>query len=412
MDTPIQVTRTVQVVVRHSADCKDRTKGTEWRRCKCPKSIVVYDGATKKNQRISAKTRSWETAEKFATDYRDHLDPVKQENKRLRAAEQQKQMPIEKAVELYLTDMTARLGSNSTVSGARHLLEHALCDWLAMLPPAERAAYVSDITPAHLIAWRASWKLSDLTAAIRWSSVRTFFSFCEGQAWVSDSPARRIRAPKAEHGGHTAIFSDEECGAILKAAHGQREAAFVNLLRWGGMAMSDAVQFRTEMLDAEGVLRYRRHKTNEIATVPLPPHVATLLLDVPLESNSVGPAQPFRSKNTVIKSDVRSWQRDLGRVFARAGIASVQTESGKTRAPHPHMFRDTCAVSALRHGAALHTVSRMLGHSNITTTQTAYMPFCKELERAQIEDARAAQLAAQPKPPSRGRKIVNIVENR
>ncbi|MGC2528886.1 MAG: hypothetical protein WA639_14140, partial [Candidatus Acidiferrum sp.] len=60
-------TRTVTVVTRHSADCKDKTRGPDWRRCACRKSLVVYEGG--KTLRISAKTRSWEAAEKFAREY-------------------------------------------------------------------------------------------------------------------------------------------------------------------------------------------------------------------------------------------------------------------------------------------------------------------------------------------------------
>src|ERR1035437_530205 len=99
---------TIQIVVRHSRDCKDRNKGAGWGRCDCSKSLVVYDPASRKNIRISCKTRSWEKAEEFAKKYGGDLDPEKQELKRLRAVEQQKQTRIEDAVTLYLTDMAGR----------------------------------------------------------------------------------------------------------------------------------------------------------------------------------------------------------------------------------------------------------------------------------------------------------------
>jgi integrase len=287
-----------------------------------------------------------------------------------------------------------------------------LCGWFVKLLAANRPVHISEVTPAHLIAWPSSWTLGDLTAAIRWGNAKTFFNFCEGQGWISDSPARRIRPTKTAFGGRTAIFSDGQYTAILNAAHGQhRLTAFIELLRWGGTALVDAVQFRSDLLDADGALRYRRHKTGERAVVPLPAHLIALLRNVPLEPDSIGPDQPFRTKGNILKSDVRRWQRHVVLVFKRAGITEVKTENGKTRAPHCHMLRDTCGVSALRRGAALHTVSRMLGHSNVTTTQKAYMPFCRELEDSQIADARAAQTAAAPKP-STGKKVVQIVNSR
>ena len=400
-------TLTVTVVVRHSVDCSDKEKGTDWRKCNCRKSLLVYDGATRTQKRISAQTRSWDKAETFKHQYIEDRDPLQQELKRLQTAEQQKPVSVENAIELYLTDMIFRLGDNGTVQAARNLLERGLCEWLIKQP--QHPVHISEITSDHLNAWRTSWKLADLTAATRWVSVKTFFNFCEKQGWIPDSPARRLRAPKVVRGGRTAIFTDAQYTAILNAVRGQqRLTTFIELLRWGGMALVDAVQFRTDMVDSEGVLRYRRHKTDTLAVVPLPAHVVVMLRDVPLAPDSVGPEQPFRTKHLdIIKCDVARWQRELRKVFARAGIISVQTESGRVRKPHPHMFRDTCAVSALRHGAAIHAVARMLGHTKIETTQTAYMPYCKELEDAQIANVRAAQTAAQPKP-IKGRKVLKM----
>jgi integrase/recombinase XerD len=398
------ITRTVEIVVRHSADCKDRQRGTEWRKCNCRKSLVVYDGASKKTHRISAGTRSWEKAEKFKTDYLNGFDPDQQELKRLRAAEQQKQKPIDEVVELYLTDMAARLGDGGTVSGARHLLD-SLTDWLAKQVP--RPIHIAEITPALLIAWRSSWTLGDLTAAVRWSAVRTFFNFCENQGWVPESPARRIRPTKVARGGRPGVFTDAQYTAIVEAAHSDRRThAFVELMRWAGMAITDAVLFRTEMIDADGVLRYRRHKSDELAIIPLPAHVIVNLRDVPLGNNAVGPAQPFRSNSPIIKTDVRLWQRRLTELWAAAGVTDVQTDSG-TGKPHSHCLRDSFAVWNLRHGVPLMAVAKMLGHSSIKTTEQSYAPWVRELEAAHIAEARRALVHATPKP-SQGRKVVNM----
>jgi hypothetical protein len=57
----------VAVIVRHSAACKDKHRGGEWRKCRCPKALLVYEAqGSGKNRRASAKTRSWEQAEKRA----------------------------------------------------------------------------------------------------------------------------------------------------------------------------------------------------------------------------------------------------------------------------------------------------------------------------------------------------------
>jgi integrase len=431
------ITRTVKVMVRHSSDCKDINRGSEWRRCNCSKSLLIYDGGAGKNRRISAKTRSWEKAEKFAQEYLDTFDSDKQELKRFREAKEREQIRIEEAVALFIADMTTRLSDNGTVRMARSMFGHIdpvtkaitsngrLFDWLDTLPASQRPTFISEISPTHLTEWRSAWNFgSDLTAAQRWQMVKGFFVFCESQGWIQDSPARKLKRLTADKGNRTAIFSDEQYAEILDAVFiydpdnvpeltrtswQQRLTTFIELLRWSGMAIIDAVQYRPESIDADGVLRYRRQKTDELATVPLPEPLLALLRDVPLERDSVGTSQPFRTKDTAPNSDTRKWQHRLGAVFTLAGIKSVRTERGTDRKPHPHMFRDTFAVWHLKHGAKLRTVSKMLGHSKTTTTERAYLPWVKELEDAHIADARTSLAHGISKPnPNKVRTMVRI----
>jgi integrase len=410
------ITRTVKVVVRHSAKCKDKQEGETWRRCNCRKSLRIYEGGgSGKNRLVSAKTRSWEKAEDLAQEYLDSFDPDKQELKRLRAAKEREQVTIEEAVASYCADMIARLGDNGTVARAISLLGHIdpttkaikknghLFNWLYTLCAEKRPTYISDINPAHITAWRSTWKFGDYTAAQRWGMVRGFFNFCEIQGWIQASPARKLKRLKYEKGSRTAIFTDDQYSAILTAVlrydpenvpaltrkvWQQRLTTFVELLRWSGMALIDAVQYRPELVDADGVLRYRRQKSGILATVVLPPHLVALLRSVPLERDSVGLSTPFRMKDFTAHSDTVTWRKRLFVLFALAGIESVRTERGTVRKPHPHMLRDTFAVWHLRHGAKIHTISKMLGHSNTAITERAYLPWVKELEQAHIEDAR------------------------
>jgi integrase len=422
MNSSVLTRRTVQVIARHSADCKDKAKGSEWRRCRCPKSLRIYEDG--RERRVSAKTRSWEQAESFAQEYLDSFDPEKQELKRLRARKEREQVRIVDAVALYLADMVARLGDNGTCGMARSLLGHVdhdtkeieknghLFDWLDSLPATQRPTYISDFTSALLTSWRASWKFGDYTGAQRWGMVRSFFNFCEGQGWIQDSPARKLRRIRIEKGSRTAIFTDQQYAEIVEAVTQYdpenvpaltrknwklRLTTFVELLRWSGMSMIDAVQLRRELIDADGVLRYRRQKTGELATVLLPAHVMALLRGVPLEDDSLGHEAPFRMKDYSARSDSATWRKRLIKLFALAGIGEVRTERGNVRKPHPHMLRDTFAVWNLRHGASLHELAKMLGHSNTATTEKSYLPWVKELEAAHIAHARTILEHAAPK---------------
>ncbi len=432
----VPTTRTVKVKVRHSSDCKDLNQGADWRRCNCPKALLIYDGGgTGTNRRVSAKTRSWERAEKLAQEYLDRFDPDKQELKRLRAEKERAQVTVEEAVALYVADMIARLSDNGTVAMVRSLLGHVdpetkavtkngnLFNWLSTLTSDHRPTYIFEVNPAHVTGWRSTWTFGDYTASQRWGMVKSFFNFCEAQGWIQASPCRNVRRLEYEKGGRTAVFTDEQCAAILEAVSlydpvpeqltqkswQQRLTAFVELLHWSGMSMIDAVQFRPELVDDAGVLRYRRQKTKSLATVVLPQHVVAILRDVPPERDSVGASMPFRMKECSAYSDTRIWRKRLFVLFDLAGIKLVRTELGAVRRPHPAMFRDTFAVWHLRHGSKIHNVAKMLGHSRTATTEKSYLPWVAELEQAHIEDAR--RVLAQAAPKTRGKKVVPISSN-
>jgi integrase len=418
-------TRTVKVVVRHSANCMDRHRGSEWRRCNCRKSLRIYEGGgTGSNYHVTAKTRSWEQAEKLAQEYLDSFAPENQELKRLGTAKERHQVRIEDAVGLYCADLITRLGNNGTVAMARSIFGHIdpetnairsnghFFDWLNTLPTDQRPTCISEFTRAHLRAWRSSWKFSsDLTAVNRWTMVKGFFNFCEVQGWISDSPAWKLKALSAEKENHAAIFTDEQCAAILNAvavykpknvptearkSWQQRLTLFVELLRWSGMDLIDAIQFRSELVDSEGVLRYRRQKTGVLATVPLPAHVAPLLRRIPLERDSVGAVEPFRTKGVLPTSDGIKWARRLETLYKLAGITEVRSKLGIVQTPHARMFRDTFAVRHLKSGVPLYSVSKMLGHSTTAITELAYLPWVKELEQTHLDTVRRALVRAAP----------------
>ncbi|PYU58038.1 MAG: hypothetical protein DMG55_18035 [Acidobacteria bacterium] len=392
------ITRTATVFVRHSANCPQIAQGSEWRKCNCRKSLLLYDGATKKQRKVSAKSRSWEKAEDKARQWIEQFDPVKVELKRLQAEKQSRTVSIEHAVAAYNADMKFRQLSESTLNRARTLLGDVdsegnvshngkLFDWLDKQVP--RPMCIADITPAHLTGWRATWNYgSDLTAAISWDGVKTFFKFCVGQGWITANPANGARRPKVEKGNRTATFTDEQYERILSATKGDRLLeAFLELLRWSGMALIDGVLFEHGLVDDNGVLSYKREKTGELATVKLPKHVVVLLRGLP--------PRPFRTA-VALQTNLQQWRRKLQDLFGDAGITRVKTEVGERNA-HPHMLRDTAAVWYLRHGLDIYGVSKILGHSNPMITAKHYAPFVEELKQAHIAKMDAVLEAAKPK---------------
>jgi integrase len=393
---------TAKVVTRHAADCKDADKGDGWAGCDCRKSVRTYDGTKQKQYTFSAKTRSWEKAQQVAEEWLDQYDPNKQETRK----REEQAVTIEHAVALYLADMIARLGDNGTVSRARTLLGDVVLDgtvkrngklfeWLYSMTP--RLRFITDIASTHLAEWRQGWGYgSDGTAFQSWCDVKTFFKFCHMQGWIAANPAAQLRHPKKKRGNRTGLFTDEQYDAILAKARGdQMLETFLELLRWSGMAMVDGVEFEQKYV-TDGVLRYTRQKSKEMATVVLPERLLTMLRALP--------EKPFRRSGITQVSCIHEWRRKLQGLFKQAGITTVQTEVGP-KSPRPHMLRDTFAVYCLRHGVPLYSVAKALGHSNPTITAKHYLPFVAELEQAHIAEFKQVMEAAKPKVTGKVRAI-------
>jgi integrase len=399
------ITYTAAVRVRHSPTCKETKHDVA--SCTCRKSIITYNGKTKKQQIIAAKTRSWTNAERFAEQWLDRFDP--------KAVEEAKKVTIENAIRAYLDDVITRLGDGGTAERKQTLLGYInpdgtvrrkgrLQQWFDTLR--ERPVFISDITSDHIRRFRDSWDFaSDLTTASSFDMLKTFFRFCHSMGWIPSNPATALRRPQTKRGNRTATFSDEEYARILDGAHGnQRLETFLELMRWSGMALVDAVLFEQKLVGADGVLRYKRAKTETVATVKLPDHVLALLRNVPLEKDNTV-EQPFLRQGVDLETCEQDWRKALQALFAKAGVATVKTDV-RERPSHPHMLRDTCAVWYLRHGMSLYGVSKVLGHTNPTITARAYLPFVKELEKAHIAENESVLAAAQPK--RQGSKVLRI----
>ena len=149
-----------------------------------------------------------------------------------------------------------------------------------------------------------------------------------------------------------------------------RLRAFILLLRYSGLRITDATAFDFSKLDVNRVFLYQA-KTGQPVFIPIPP-VAVEALDALRPRGET----PFWSGRGTIKSAVSHWQRVLGNLFKLAGV-----EDG-----YAHRFRDTFSVALLTKAVPIETVSILLGHASIAVTNRHYAPFVRARQVA-LEDA-------------------------
>ena len=361
METPI-------VFVRHSADCNH--KGNRfWRGCRCLKWLYIPH----ERRRISAKTRSWEAAEKKAklmAEGKPTVNPTRP--------------TVAYAIDLFLLDKRAQNLADATLSKLHTLFHKQMGEWCRN----NALVYLDELNLAQLERFRESWSDAPLARKKKQERLSSFFWYCVRHKWLAENPVRdlsKVRVTQCP----TLYFNKEEFDKLVdtvplmyldgRGCNGnaaglrQRLLAFVLLLRWSGLRIGDAVSLERTRLTADGKLLLYMAKTGEPVRVLMPPDVVQLLHALP-NSN---PSYFFWSGNSKLKSAVAKWQRTLRQLFKLADLG---------KRCHPQMFRDTFAVEYLLAGMPIEQVSMLLGHRSVKITEKHYAPWVRARQE-QLETA-------------------------
>lgn len=340
---------------RHRANCKSSA-----RRAKCSCPIWVQGVLRSENIRKSLDLTNWEAASRLIRDW-EVEGPAPS-------------LTVKEATARFISDRESMKLSEAMIRKYRNVA--------AELDREFGDAPLRSITTDRLRRLRESWKLASITMQKRLEMVRKFFTFCMDSDWIEKNPTRGVEAPPVKY-DPTLPFTDGEMEKILWAAESIREAhpkipkgtekklkALILLMRYSGIRISDAVMFRREKLK-EGKLFIRQEKTKHPVWVPLPKHVVQAIAEC-----DEGDEYFFYRNVGKPKSAITEWQQRLKLVYTMAGIKNG----------HSHRLRDTFSVDLLQKGVSLETVSMLLGHTSIKTTQRHYAPWVKSRQDA-LENA-------------------------
>jgi site-specific recombinase XerD len=377
MSTPV-----ITIFVRHGFDNGKPCKytGDEFsRRCSCPKHFRWTQNGTQ--YRRKAGTRSWESAEEIKRQLQDQLAGRTPETR-----PEDNVRPITEAIDLFITDKKVRGVSDGVVSRYRSELGRFqdYCE-------GENVFTVARITRELLTGYAATWgkhyPSSNTRASVR-ERLRSFLRYCFECRWLDRIPA----VPKVEaNEAPTLPLTDVEYARVLATIDTVRPMRFdakgvsrllnpetktrlralIQLMRWTGLAIQDAVKLRRANIihdEAKGMYRVvtSRQKTGTDVSVPLPPEVAKEILATP----SANPEYIFWTGKSESRAQVIMWgSRYIRPLFEAAGVRSGHMVS--------HRLRDTFAVDLLQKGIPMEEVSKLLGHESIKTTEKHYAKWVK-----------------------------------
>jgi site-specific recombinase XerD len=151
----------------------------------------------------------------------------------------------------------------------------------------------------------------------------------------------------------------------------------------GGYRISEVLGLQFEHVDLDNLVVKVRGKGNKHRLVPLSVDMRKVLYRY--ASRHSGPGRLlFGTRNNTLVT-VRNFEREFKRIGGKLNITGVRFS--------PHTLRHTFAVSYLRAGGNLFYLSRILGHSSVTTTQ-------KYLQSVGVDDLKAVHDRLSPLSPA------------
>lgn len=361
MGTPL-----ITIFVRHSSGCK--YAGDEFsKRCNCRKHFRWTQNGTQ--YRRTAGARSWEEAERTKRELEDQLSgrtpEVKSEARR----------GVQDAIEVFLQDKQNQGVTEKVVGKYKRELAR-LQDYCER----HNVFTVQGITRELLTGFCATWPElypSTYTRAKVRERVRSFLRYCYEAQWIPRiPPLPKIKIEELP----TMPLTANEYTRLLDAIYGtiegkERQAqvrAFIQLMRWSGLAIRDALTLkRGELQHDKRKELYRivtaRQKTGTHVSVPVPLDVAQELLAV---ANG-NPEYIFWSGKGEEESITKNWAKYY--IAPLFKVAKIQNDGHMMS----HRLRDTFAVDLLEKGVPLEEVSKLLGHESIKTTERHYSKWVK-----------------------------------
>ena len=382
-------TTTVTVFTRHSADCKK--SDPQWKRCNCRKSLYIY--ADGKVTYKSAKTRSWETAEKAAQAERDARDPVLIRLKEIADAESAKAsgaITVEVATDRWLKGFKEQ--PPSTAKAYRGMTAK-VTRWATL----KNVRYLKDVTPDMLDEWRGEWspdaeRIDDRLNATSQNQflmrLKAFFTWATNLDLIVRDPSRSLPSikPKGEQTWPlTAKQFEELLAATEKYDQDRRRDSdrfgaalrvIFRVQKWTGLRIGDVLKLaRTDLVGNRLVLTTQKTKADFDRIMP--DDVAEALRSLPLQPGA-HPDYFFWSRNSSHISLTSRWTKRVK--MLRSHLHFVD-DHGKPLEFHSQMLRDTFAVDMLLADMPLEYVSRLLTHKSVKVTEKYYARWVKSREK-------------------------------
>lgn len=263
---------------------------------------------------------------------------------------------------------------------------------------------LADLEPVHLMNYRAEIMADRRSASVHSKAMISLRSFLEwgaalrGHQIPMDQARYLLKVPKVSVITPHQVMTDKEIVRYLKAAKGmgKREHALVMVALGSGVRVSELVHIdiRDVLDDPAGfTIHVRQGKGAKDRLIPVRKEIGKIVADY-LESTGrrMGDAGPLFQSEDHAMGDRESWR--LSTKTATWIVKKCAELADIRKRITPHALRHTFAAATFMHTRNVLIVSKLLGHSGVSST----MRYIDHLVDSDLRNATPAYLVGAKGP--------------
>ncbi len=284
-------------------------------------------------------------------------------------------MTVDRYIEAFLETLAAEEGASQNTLMA---YDSDLQNFLTFLTTGGLTAL--SVTGSDIGRYLASTEnlgLSARTQARRFSTLRHFFSFLLLEGLRVDNPTAGLTTPRLPR-SLPKYLSEKEVNDLLEAAakwpglSGLKAYAGLEILYATGLRISELLALPATALSTDATVLMIKGKGGKERIVPLSGAAKNAAIRLREATKKPGPYL-FAGRTAHLRMTRQGFALLLKQVAGRANIDPSRLS--------PHVLRHSFASHLLANGADLRSLQKLLGHADISTTQTYTHVLADRLQR-------------------------------
>ncbi len=221
-------------------------------------------------------------------------------------------------------------------------------------------SYIQNLSAQH--------HLSPKTQNRRLSAIHEFYRFLYSEDIIKKNPSDYLQSAKNEKSLPKYLSQKEVFRLIDASAHDTRLHFMLELLYASGMRVSELVSLPVSAITKDSQTITILGKGKKERVVPLNQKTTQLIEEWFKERENYGPLKKGRPSKWLFPTFSKSGHISRSTFFNQLKNIAVSVGIDPKRVS-PHVFRHSFASHLIAHDADLRSVQKMLGHSDIATTE-------------------------------------------